>query len=351
MTWTLRAFAYLFLFTTLLSCVHNEKARSIERGLASFRCEEVFQGHKSALATDLSESRLTKNDAQNLISEKRFQEAAWLLQQIGERSLYKSLEQKIFAELSQGSIVKVEEFKADTNISEIYLVTFESGLKGLFKPDPKYWTKKNQINAPNANIHAEVMAYQFARELEVVQVPVTVLRTINNVQGSLQAFVDFKLPPIGGGWEPKYDTQVNYKKQVQREIFAWTDAQRKDMEMFDFIIQNFDRHVGNSQEWNFEGRYSPRLRFGAGFGRVLFDHGGAFQNRSYPTGHVRPELPQVIFDPKLHENFYQALQTRLTENKIRELMKDTFSEELTQQVLQQRQRTLNYLAEQMAKRK
>lgn len=119
------------------------------------------------------------------------------------------IEQKTLSMLSGGKPIQLQKFDG-SSISEGYFVKLDNGLEGVWKP-----YKSTQVSA-----EAEVAAYKIDRFLGLNQVPATVLKTVNGELGSLQL-------KISG---PIQKTVENQPHQSQ---------------MFDYLINNWDRNVGN----------------------------------------------------------------------------------------------------------
>ncbi len=145
------------------------------------------------------------------------QEQSWILREAGYKAEADQIEADLRATLSNGAIKKIEKFKLAN--SESYLITFESGLIGIFKPQQK-----------RNNWQAEVLAYALDQRLGMNMVPVTVERKIKlgffrgEANGSLQLF----LP----GMQPS--ERVPYRLLSLPRIESVMTA-------FDFLIGNHDR--------------------------------------------------------------------------------------------------------------
>jgi len=97
-------------------------------------------------------------------------------------------------------------------VNNTSIVSLEGGIRAVWKPHEEIWS---------SNYRAEVLAYELSKRLNLNIVPPTVERTLNGQKGSLQLFVkkssNFRFDDIG------------YSKQF----------------LFDFIIDNRDRHNQN----------------------------------------------------------------------------------------------------------
>lgn len=143
-----------------------------------------------------------------------------------------AIEKKTLSLLTEGKPVRLQKFDG-SSISEGYFVKLENGLEGIWKP-----YKSTQVSA-----EAEVAAYKVDRFLGLNQIPATVLKTVNGELGSLQLKVTGSM-----------------KKSVE--------DQPLQSQMFDYLINNWDRNVGN---------YFVRTE-----GKIVnIDHGVAFDKDLY----------------------------------------------------------------------
>lgn len=100
---------------------------------------------------------------------------------------------------------------------KIYVITLESGLKGVFK---------------TGNYHyAEVGAYRLSKLLGLDLVPPTVFRTIEGTQGSLQVYID--APDLAS-----VSDSHELLKRVGKKA-------RSDMKLFYYVAGQWDTHAGN----------------------------------------------------------------------------------------------------------
>jgi hypothetical protein len=93
-----------------------------------------------------------------------------------------------------------------------YLAKLQDGTLGVWKPE--------EVGEIGANYRAEILAYQVDSDLGFNIVPPTVERTINSETGSFQL----------------------YMKSVEKDP---KPSEKQKMQLFDFIIDNRDRHQGN----------------------------------------------------------------------------------------------------------
>jgi hypothetical protein len=105
---------------------------------------------------------------------------------------------------------------------DAYFITFENGLRAIFKTEEKPW-----------GIYGEVAAYRVSEALGFYRVPPTVLRTIDGKIGSLQLFVETDIDLVAS----KTKRQEAYKKVPKED---WNLAN-----LLHFIIGQWDRHAGN----------------------------------------------------------------------------------------------------------
>lgn len=88
---------------------------------------------------------------------------------------------------------------------KLFLVTLRSGIKGVFKP-----LSKKDRPMTKKQMAAEVAAYKASSILGFSFVPPTVIRTINDMRGSLQFFVKTDIDPLAPG---VFDHAVTYADQ------------------------------------------------------------------------------------------------------------------------------------------
>lgn len=101
---------------------------------------------------------------------------------------------------------------------KIRFLTFESGLKAVFKPGEYRF--------------AEIAAYKASKLLGLRLVPPTILRIIDGVEGSVQFFVESNIDLLKGSNRSTY-----FKKVPAKDI--------SDMIIFYFVFGQWDLHAGN----------------------------------------------------------------------------------------------------------
>ena len=87
------------------------------------------------------------------------------------------------------SEIKSMELLPETTASEVYKVALEGGQLAIWKPVPSAWKFRDPQHAVNFNHFREVVTYKIAVALGLSNIPVTIVRTVDGVSGSLQAFV------------------------------------------------------------------------------------------------------------------------------------------------------------------
>jgi hypothetical protein len=126
----------------------------------------------------------------------RWQEAAWKALENGDEATYKFLEKKIESILAKSPLHGDMELAASGS-SEVYKVNLGDGVQGIFKPSLKHWKKKRIKPFHDERFpDKEVAAYAFDRAVGGHLVPVTVKRTIDGMEGSLQIFVHMDANPM-----------------------------------------------------------------------------------------------------------------------------------------------------------
>lgn len=156
-----------------------------------------------------------------------------------------------------------------TGMTETYLVKFKNGFSGIFKPFPEYWKKKAKNKAHGTNPNAEVLASLLSHHLGLTQVPVTVLKDLEGMKGSLQLFI------------PKSENELQIQEGSTHEL--------SEMKVFDFLINNLDRRRDNY--------------FYSDYGLVAIDHSQSFSTAKSPLS--------------LHE--VRSAIASLSKNKIQQL--------------------------------
>lgn len=146
---------------------------------------------------------------------------------------YKNAE-KIEHDLKNSKIIKIEkmidflskEDSADlfTGENEVFVIYFANGLKGVFREEVK-------TNCPydNRSRNADILAYRLAKETKLNKVPVTILKTINGMKGTLQIFIE-----DGKIIKTENELQKIDKIELQEKMF------------FDFLIGNWDNGIHNN---------------------------------------------------------------------------------------------------------
>ncbi len=129
-------------------------------------------------------------------------------------------------------ITKLNAVKKDVKAThKISVITLESGLKGVFK---------------TGNYHyAEVAAYRLSKLLGLYLVPLTVFRTIEGKQGSLQLYID--APDLASA----SDSHTLLKRVGKKAI--------SDMKLFYYVAGQWDTHAGNQIVFKDEEAYRLQL--------------------------------------------------------------------------------------------
>ncbi len=128
---------------------------------------------------------------------------------------------QIIKGLKKGSIKSIVKMKAYLKsktkkynyTGQVYLVFFDNGLKGVFKPGTNY--------------HIEVSAYKMSRYLGFPLIPPTVIRNINGKKGSLQLFIKSDIDTLN------YRQYNKFIKQVSKNDIA-------NINLFNFVFGKWD---------------------------------------------------------------------------------------------------------------
>lgn len=241
-------------------------------------------------------------EIRTLLNDSQFQEAAWLAERKGDLELSTALIKYIEEKLKTASVISRDYMGAGA--SESFVIELEGRLKGVFKPEPKYWTKKNVGSGWVHNTHAEVDMYQAVRLLNLSLVPVTIERVIDGKEGSFQVF-------------------------ILRDHQKMPDEMYGIMKAVDYLFNNRDRHGNNYLE--FDGR------------PILIDNSVTFQPIENGRGFHPPwKLDQFKFDPTHVEEqkFYRALGTKDFPKKMGRLLRGHHSGTVIKEILLRRKELL-----------
>lgn len=163
----------------------------------------------------------------------------------------------------------------------------------------------------------EVAAYRMAGLLGLDNVPPTVLRSIRNTKGSLQLWVEGAM------------TERHRRKNGLRppDYGAWL-AQMRTMALFDFLVGNIDRHVGN---------YLLDAR-----GKIWFiDHTRAFQ---LFLAHWSPRRVAMC-----ERHLWERLQA-LDEDLLRDTLSDVLTAFEIEKLVERLAALVSHIREQIAQR-
>lgn len=108
------------------------------------------------------------------------------------------------------------------------IVTLSDGTKAVWKPHSDAW---------NSNDRAEVLAYEVSQKFGFRLVPPTVERTIDGRRGSLQLFKASQAKKVGKGFTA-FDSRATEGLTLDR-------MELKKQSLFDYLIDNRDRHQSN----------------------------------------------------------------------------------------------------------
>lgn len=256
-------------------------------------CRDVFSIEKTHENNrTIAEKKMAEHPAiRALVNRGRVQEAAWLADNNRHAQLQKVLENYLETSLLTG-ISKGKFKRMSEGTSEVFMAELPGGLYGIWKPDPKSWEYVDRDYSWLANPKAEVAAYELDRAIGLGIVPVTVEAKFQGIKGSLQVFVE---------------------KTAGHEY-----SSEKKMEIFDYLINNWDRH--NFNRLSFEGRV------------VAIDHGLAFQPKGKELGFNPPEsIDRLPLDEDTRP-FIILLKNRLNDSEIQRVLSPYFPAEIVNQV-------------------
>ena len=234
-------------------------------------------------------------DVEALVSQGKIQEAIWSLVDLGDAgSLVRA--QELRGQLAEILLEEPEAIQEARDSGVLggslpkFLVTFRNGVQGVFKPDLSNAVRQRYAtwNFWYSDSGAEVAAYLLDLELETDVVPMTVIRNVNGMRGSLQYFVS---------------------DMEDGSFDSLAAANFKEFLVFDFFARAADRKLPNFL-------YSRRKNQ-----VVAIDNGGCFDmsrgNRPSfdPVGSVEDTVEILMKTP--HQ---QRTVRNLSGERIRELL-------------------------------
>jgi hypothetical protein len=132
-----------------------------------------------------------RRDLGSLVGQGRWQEAAWRARESGDPATAAKIEKRLARYLETAPFVKEKEF-AKSGSSEVYFVDLGRGVRGVFKPSPKFWRARRIMPFhDDFSAERELAGHAFDRAVNGHMVPVTVKRKIDGMEGSLQVWVNF----------------------------------------------------------------------------------------------------------------------------------------------------------------
>jgi len=280
----------------------------------AFMCIDIFSKPEALQAPSITSLPTWLRDYQltQMLASKRYPEAMRRAEALNLRDFAYQIEKFIVETLKTDTVVGLPRYIKEGS-TEVYIVTFASGLKAVFKPDPQYWVvSSKKENSYLSNSHAEAAAYTFARILGMNLVPATVLRSIDGKTGSLQVFVDGQIFVEGvlGLNMP------NGRSLTQQAV---------DLMAFDYLIRNSDRNeknmlVADNQLW-------------------AIDNGSSFYPNAVRFNKARLEdVPLDQVSPAFIANLFAT-----TPSIIRNVLKDYPDKKAIEELIERRQILLDAL--------
>lgn len=213
-------------------------------------------------SNSLNPSTAFKARISGLVTEGKYQEAIWLLNDKRDPSFTeesKTLLEKLNHIFLEGTPTVVKKTLAGTQ-TEKSLLSFDTGILGIFKP--------TLSTEPWGDEKSEVAAYNLDQVLQFDIVPFTIVRKFNNREGSLQYYFN----DVEAG-EIEHAAASNFGK----------------LKVFDYITGNTDRKLDNFLYWREQDRI------------IGIDHGLALRE-GQECG--KPEEISTILEsfPKLKES-------------------------------------------------
>ena len=142
-----------------------------------------------------------------------YQEAVWEMNDKHMFAQSKVVDTFLSWILSEGQVREIKHLGMG-GASNPYRVALPFGVTGVFKPIKLH---------PSVNYKSEIAAYKLDRMLEFNLVPMTVKRTIKNMKGSIQYFV----------------------QDSNESIKTHGSTRSNNLNVFDYLISNMDRNRGN----------------------------------------------------------------------------------------------------------
>lgn len=222
------------------------------------------------------------------------QTAIWDSERAKDEKLAQQLQTLLDGYLSKDKVYQITENRKNGGASISYLVKLSTGVKAIFKPAVRanyQWGKAQDASYDLVNPSSEVLAYLISQELQLNIVPMTTIRTINGVIGSLQVYV------------PNDSSRID-------------QAQTAKLQILDYLIDNKDRKIETRHNTlSFQGRV------------IAIDHSLAFQN--FPPAD-NDNAPPTIDEIQLRQNFSEALLNRLENHLTEKSLKAMLSPHMPQ---------------------
>jgi hypothetical protein len=247
-----------------------------------------------------------------LYQEHKLQELVWAAREARREDIAQAAQKFLIETLETDTVVsKTNSIGGST---EVYLIEFASGAKGVFKPRAEDWRLVDQSFAVSANYKAEIAASLLDLFLDSRVVPITIEREIDGQRGSLQIFL------------PESPTLEAYGFG---HIFELNNLY--EMIYVDIVIGNLDRGARNilvaqGQAVAIDnGRAFPPMAKGSGMANMFNDQ----MDRS-----IRKylDLSQL--------GFFQKIQKQVTRENLDPILSTYLSSELIDQIIDRKDRLL-----------
>ena len=221
-------------FCLILSLYLAFSASTVWAGGLSNLCNAIVSKEYGFLYGENQQSKEHRR-IRNLLIKKRYLQAAWELQDLGEMHKAQEIIDELENVVRNSKIKKLRKVRGD---SGPILVELDDGQMGIFKSNE---------DAPSRSYKHELAAYQIAKALGLRRVPITVEREFNGKKGSLQLFVKGRHP-------------------TKNSKFNWGN----DGLFFEYLIGNYD--------------FYPQNIIVLDTGKPVFiDHDAGFPNGYYVT--------------------------------------------------------------------
>ncbi|MES2768740.1 MAG: hypothetical protein V4596_06300 [Bdellovibrionota bacterium] len=248
---------------------------------------------------------LTRELAEEYISDQRWQEAIWILRENGNTEQAEILERRLAEKMTQGQIEVIHKFEGSKEAARIVRIQ-GTNIYGIIKLNSSYFG-------------FEIAAYKLDRILKLNLVPFTIERILpDGRRGSIQYFIRDAVEARESLGVVGFPSKEQ-KKQTEFRYYGYPTSQ-KNMWLLDYLIVNLDRH-GRNWLWHLgEQHLRPvAIDHGISFGRGASEKGVNFEYENLPDSEMVQNLKQLSLE-KLRNEFTNLIGadnvTKLFKRKI-----------------------------------